>query len=123
MPTLRAGLQGISGRPAFRVGQEPRFAAGRARCLVDLSTYAAQESRQLASARPAGRILAEASRIVGHDGGGTLDANRGSLWRSFMRLVITLPRALGDDLDRARGMTANEYTTLMHLSEAKRTPA
>jgi DNA-binding MarR family transcriptional regulator len=40
------------------------------------------------------------------------------LWRSFMRLVITLPRALGEDLDRTRGMTANEYTTLMHLSEA-----
>jgi DNA-binding MarR family transcriptional regulator len=40
------------------------------------------------------------------------------LWRSLMRLVITLPRALGDDLVRARGMSANEYTTLMHLSEA-----
>jgi DNA-binding MarR family transcriptional regulator len=35
-----------------------------------------------------------------------------------MRLVVTLPRALGDDLVRARGMTANDYTTLMHLSEA-----
>jgi DNA-binding MarR family transcriptional regulator len=35
-----------------------------------------------------------------------------------MRLVMTLPRALGDDLVRARGLTANEYTTLMHLSEA-----
>jgi DNA-binding MarR family transcriptional regulator len=42
------------------------------------------------------------------------------LWRSLMRLVITLPRALGDDLVRARAMTANEYTTLMHLSEAPR---
>jgi DNA-binding MarR family transcriptional regulator len=40
------------------------------------------------------------------------------LWRSLMRLVVTLPRALGDDLVRARGMTANDYTTLMHLSEA-----
>jgi DNA-binding MarR family transcriptional regulator len=40
------------------------------------------------------------------------------LFRALMRLVITLPRALGDDLVRARGMTANEYTTLMHLSEA-----
>jgi DNA-binding MarR family transcriptional regulator len=35
-----------------------------------------------------------------------------------MRLVVTLPRALGDDLVRARGITANDYTTLMHLSEA-----
>jgi DNA-binding MarR family transcriptional regulator len=40
------------------------------------------------------------------------------LFRAIMRLVITLPRALGDDLVRARGITANEYTTLMNLSEA-----
>ena len=40
------------------------------------------------------------------------------LWRALMRLVITLPRALGEDLVRARGMSASEYTTLMHLSEA-----
>lgn len=40
------------------------------------------------------------------------------LFRALMRLVITLPRALGDDLVRARGMTAGEYTALMHLSEA-----
>jgi DNA-binding MarR family transcriptional regulator len=40
------------------------------------------------------------------------------LFRAIMRLVITLPRALGEDLVRARGMSANEYTTLMHLSEA-----
>jgi hypothetical protein len=50
--------------------------------------------------------------------GGPLTPTEEVLWRSFMRLVITLPRALGDDLDRARGMSANEYTTLMHLSEA-----
>jgi DNA-binding MarR family transcriptional regulator len=40
------------------------------------------------------------------------------LWRALMRLVVTLPRALGDDLVRSRGMSANDYTTLMHLSEA-----
>jgi DNA-binding MarR family transcriptional regulator len=40
------------------------------------------------------------------------------LFRSLMRLVITLPRALGDDLVHTRAMTGNEYTTLMHLSEA-----
>lgn len=40
------------------------------------------------------------------------------LFRALMRLMVTLPRALGDDLLRARGVTANEYTTLMHLSEA-----
>jgi DNA-binding MarR family transcriptional regulator len=40
------------------------------------------------------------------------------LWRSFMRLVITVPRALNDDLARTRGMNSGEYTTLMFLSEA-----
>jgi DNA-binding MarR family transcriptional regulator len=39
-------------------------------------------------------------------------------WRSFMRLVITVPRALGDELERSAGLTATEYTVLMHLSEA-----
>ena len=43
------------------------------------------------------------------------------LFRSLVRLVITLPGALGDDLVQARGMTANEYLTLMHLSEAPTT--
>jgi len=47
-----------------------------------------------------------------------LTRNEEVLFRALMRLVITLPRALGDDLVRARGMTANEYTALMHLSEA-----
>ena len=41
-----------------------------------------------------------------------------ALWRALMRLMLTLPRALDDDLLRARGMTANEYTVLMNLSEA-----
>jgi DNA-binding MarR family transcriptional regulator len=41
-----------------------------------------------------------------------------ALWRALMRLMLTLHRALDDDLLRARGMTANEYTVLMNLSEA-----
>jgi DNA-binding MarR family transcriptional regulator len=41
-----------------------------------------------------------------------------ALWRALMRLMLTLHRALDDDLLRARGMTANEYTVLMSLSEA-----
>jgi DNA-binding MarR family transcriptional regulator len=40
------------------------------------------------------------------------------LWRALMRLVISLPRNLESDLLRSVGMTANEYTTLMQLSEA-----
>jgi DNA-binding MarR family transcriptional regulator len=40
------------------------------------------------------------------------------LWRAFMRLVKMLPRHLDNDLVRGAGLTASEYTTIMHLSEA-----
>jgi len=39
------------------------------------------------------------------------------LWRAIMRIVVALPRQLDSDLVRAAGLTANEYTTLMSLSE------
>jgi len=40
------------------------------------------------------------------------------LWRALMRIVVALPRQLDSDLVRAAGLTANEYTTLMGLSDA-----
>jgi DNA-binding MarR family transcriptional regulator len=40
------------------------------------------------------------------------------LWRAVMRLVKMLPRQLDNDLVRGAGLTASEYTTIMHLSEA-----
>lgn len=39
-------------------------------------------------------------------------------WRALMRIVLALPRRLDGDLVAAVGITANEYTTLMCLSEA-----
>jgi DNA-binding MarR family transcriptional regulator len=39
-------------------------------------------------------------------------------WRALMRIVLALPRRLDSDLARTVGITANEYTTLMCLSEA-----
>src|SRR5690349_2149277 len=39
-------------------------------------------------------------------------------WRALMRVVLSLPRRLDADLIRSVGITANEYTTLMCLSEA-----
>src|SRR6185437_362682 len=36
-----------------------------------------------------------------------------------MRIVLSLPRRLDADLVRTVGITANEYTTLMCLSEAR----
>jgi DNA-binding MarR family transcriptional regulator len=39
-------------------------------------------------------------------------------WRALMRIVLSLPRRLDSDLVRTAGVTANEYTTLMCLSEA-----
>ena len=47
-----------------------------------------------------------------------LSATEEALWRAFMRLMITMPRALNDDLVRTRGMTSAEYKALMFLSEA-----
>jgi DNA-binding MarR family transcriptional regulator len=41
-----------------------------------------------------------------------------ALWRAVMRIVKVLPRHLDSDLARDAGLTASEYTTMMHLSEA-----
>jgi DNA-binding MarR family transcriptional regulator len=40
------------------------------------------------------------------------------LWRAVMRIVKVIPRHLDTDLIRGAGLTASEYTTIMHLSEA-----
>ena len=47
-----------------------------------------------------------------------LSASEEVMFRALMRLVITLPRTLGDDLFHACQIAGNEYTTLVHLSEA-----
>jgi DNA-binding MarR family transcriptional regulator len=47
-----------------------------------------------------------------------LSAAEEIFWRSLMRIVLSLPRQLDSDLVRSVGITANEYTTLMCLSEA-----
>jgi DNA-binding MarR family transcriptional regulator len=41
-----------------------------------------------------------------------------ALWRAVMRIVKVIPRHLDSDLVRGAGLTASEYTTIMHLSEA-----
>jgi DNA-binding MarR family transcriptional regulator len=41
-----------------------------------------------------------------------------ALWRAIMRIVKVLPRHLDSDLLRGVGVSASEYTTMMHLSEA-----
>src|SRR6202166_119107 len=47
-----------------------------------------------------------------------LSAPEEALWRAVMRIVKVIPRHLDSDLIRGAGLTASEYTTLMHLSEA-----
>jgi DNA-binding MarR family transcriptional regulator len=47
-----------------------------------------------------------------------LSANEDALWRAEMRILKVLPRLLDSDLIRGVGLTASEYTTIMHLSEA-----
>jgi DNA-binding MarR family transcriptional regulator len=41
-----------------------------------------------------------------------------TLWRAMMRIVKILPRELDNDLIHGAGVSASDYTTLMHLSEA-----
>ena len=40
------------------------------------------------------------------------------VWRAVMRIVKVIPRHLDSDLIRDAGLTASDYTTIMHLSEA-----
>jgi DNA-binding MarR family transcriptional regulator len=47
-----------------------------------------------------------------------LNTDEDLVWRSLMRLVFRLPRALDDDLQRSCGLTSTQYSVLMHLSEA-----
>ncbi len=47
-----------------------------------------------------------------------LSATEEDFWRALMRIVVSLPHRLDVDLVRRAGITANEYTTLMCLSEA-----
>lgn len=47
-----------------------------------------------------------------------LNGDEEIFWRALMRIVLSLPRRLDADLVRTVGITANEYTTLMCLSEA-----
>jgi DNA-binding MarR family transcriptional regulator len=49
-----------------------------------------------------------------------LNESEEAFWRALMRIVLSLPRRLDSDLVRTVGITANEYTTLMCLSEAPR---
>jgi DNA-binding MarR family transcriptional regulator len=47
-----------------------------------------------------------------------LNETEEAFWRALMRIVQSLPRRLDSDLVRTVGITANEYTALMCLSEA-----
>jgi DNA-binding MarR family transcriptional regulator len=50
--------------------------------------------------------------------GRPLSPTEDALWRATMRLVNVLPAQLDNDLLRGAGLTASEYTTLLHLREA-----
>jgi DNA-binding MarR family transcriptional regulator len=46
-----------------------------------------------------------------------LSRSEEELWRAVMRIIKVIPRHLDTDLIRGAGLTASEYTTIMHLSE------
>lgn len=48
----------------------------------------------------------------------SLSSTEEILWRGIMRIVKVLPRDLESDLIHGAGVSASDYTTLMHLSEA-----
>src|ERR1700722_2084447 len=48
----------------------------------------------------------------------TLSPAEDTLGRAMMRIVKILPRELDNDLIHGAGVSASDYTTLMHLSEA-----
>lgn len=48
-----------------------------------------------------------------------LNAREEALWRALARLMVSLPRALDDDLLRETGLSLTDYSVLMHLSEAE----
>jgi DNA-binding MarR family transcriptional regulator len=47
-----------------------------------------------------------------------LSSSEEVLWRAVMRIVKVIPRHLDSDLIKGAGLTASDYTTIMHLSEA-----
>jgi DNA-binding MarR family transcriptional regulator len=47
-----------------------------------------------------------------------LSVTEEAFWRALMRIVVSLPRRLDSDLAHSVAITANEYMTLMSLSEA-----
>jgi DNA-binding MarR family transcriptional regulator len=63
-------------------------------------------------------LRAEASYGSGMARVEPLSSSEEMMWRALMRIVKTLPRHLDSDLVRSVGLTASEYTMLMHLSEA-----
>src|ERR1700730_1901846 len=63
-------------------------------------------------------LIGEASILERMAGDEPLSANEEAAWRALMRIVKVLPRHLDSDLVRGAGLTASEYTTIMHLSEA-----
>ena len=63
-------------------------------------------------------MLAQASSLLGVAKADPLNETEEAFWRALMRVVLSLPRRLDSDLVRTAGITANEYTTLMCLSEA-----
>jgi DNA-binding MarR family transcriptional regulator len=63
-------------------------------------------------------LLGEASYPYGVASLEPLSLDEEVLWRAVMRIVKVIPRHLDTDLVRGAGLTASEYTTIMHLSEA-----
>jgi DNA-binding MarR family transcriptional regulator len=63
-------------------------------------------------------VLARQVRQAGEVADLPLNDDEELVWRSLMRLMFTLRPALDEDLQRACGISATEYSVMMHLSES-----
>jgi DNA-binding MarR family transcriptional regulator len=62
--------------------------------------------------------LAKQGKILKMTTSNPLSESEEQLWRAEMRILKVLPRLLDSDLVKGTGLTASEYSTLMHLSES-----
>jgi DNA-binding MarR family transcriptional regulator len=100
--------------------RSPRSAAV-VRYAKSQGVVAVAASRSLSLAKVAGGVKDCLGKQVNVDVMATvepLSPTEEEVWRAIMRIVKVVPRHLDSDLIKDGGLTASDYTTIMHLSEA-----
>jgi DNA-binding MarR family transcriptional regulator len=115
-PSSPAAPTTIATRPAgilsFVMGR-PRLCESSGQMVVRTVGCRRRVRRQRSNECLAKQVILEGMTTVD-----PLSPTEEALWRAVMRIVRVVPRHLESDLIRGAGLTASEYTTIMHLSEA-----